>query len=291
MVSSHLIPLIIAGVTASGKSKAAIELAEGHDGEIICADSRQFYAFMRIGTASPSDEDLKRVPHHGFNIINPAEKKLNAGFFVDFARKTILDCQKRGKRPILVGGTGLYLRALRYGLFDVPPSDKNLVSHLEKRADQDGLALLYNELIAIDEALASSIRPEDRYRIIRALEIFHQTKVAPSKLRQSFLNKNSTLNAHWAIKSVEKSTYDARLKERVNAMIDAGLIDEAISLRERLSPDSWALTVMGYEEALRYVDGLLSKDEMLARIFIRHRQYAKRQRNWFKRETFYRWHI
>src|SRR5688572_25955322 len=127
MVRSSLTPLVLAGPTASGKSSLALGLAKKHHGEIICADSRQFYARMAIGTARPSDDDMKAVAHHGYGILDPKTDKIDAGFFVDFAKRTIADVQARHKRPILVGGTGLYIRALHYGLRDVPKSQKSIV--------------------------------------------------------------------------------------------------------------------------------------------------------------------
>ena len=126
MVRSHLVPLIIAGPTGSGKSSLALSLAKKYGGEIICADSRQFYAGMEIGTACPSKEDLKAIPHHGYGLLDPELEKMNAGAFFRFADQKIEAIKKRGKRPILVGGTGLYLRAFYYGLKDVPPSQKSV---------------------------------------------------------------------------------------------------------------------------------------------------------------------
>ena len=111
MVSPYLTPLVVAGPTASGKSGLALKLALKHGGEIICADSRQFYKFMRIGTASPSDEEMSLVPHHGYNIVDPRSHKIDSGFFIDFVKKQVNLLQERKVKPIIVGGTGLYLRA------------------------------------------------------------------------------------------------------------------------------------------------------------------------------------
>lgn len=287
MVSSHLRPIIIAGPTGSGKSSLALELAERHDGEIICADSRQFYRSMEIGTASPSVEEKNRIAHHGFNSFDPSTTKIDAGFFVEFAHEKIRECQARHKRPIIVGGTGLYLRSLRYGLSDVPPSDKNLIAELEAEVDAKGLPAIYEELSLIDPESVKQIMASDRYRIVRALEIYRKTGVLPSSLRKSFKGP-SNFRAHWVQKL--GNTDCEPLKRRVLKMIEEGLVAEACSLRGFLPADHWALQVMGYEEALEYFDGLISKDQMIERIFIRHRQYAKRQRTWFKRES-YTWQI
>jgi tRNA dimethylallyltransferase len=284
-------PLVIAGPTAGGKSALAMKMAEEHHGEIICADSRQFYAGMSIATACPGEEDMRIVKHHGYGIIDPACEKIDAGFFVNFAHKTIEKIQKRKKRPILVGGTGLYLRALYYGLQDVPKASEQQRNELALRCDREGLWKLYQELLNIDEDVKTTIKPTDRYRILRALEIYYVTGKKPSVLRKSFKNVKPQLHAHWVYKKPLKEILMEKIRQRVDMMFQAGLIDEAKSLRARLSPGHWALTVMGYEEVFLFLDGKLSLDEAKEKIVIRHRQYAKRQYTWFNKESFYRFII
>jgi len=281
-------PLVIAGPTASGKSKLALRLAAKFNGEIICADSRQFYAGMAIGTACPSNEEQAMIPHHGYGMLDPQSQRMDAGCFVKFAREKIDEINKRGKRPILVGGGGLYLRALRYGLNDVPPSDKNVAQALKSQVKILGVNHLYNELKRIDEDTAHLIKPEDSYRITRALEIFRITNEKPSQLRQSFFSDVVSLGAHWVYKKPDKAALLLTLTRRAQEMFDGGLIDEAANLRERLPADHWVLSVMGYQEALQLVDKKLSKDQAIERTVIRHRQYAKRQYTWFNKEKFYR---
>lgn len=290
MVSSHVMPLIIAGSTGSGKSALALRLALKFNGEIICADSRQFYSHMCIGTASPSAHERALVPHHGFNIVDPRQRKIDAGFFVSFAHDAIVSCQKRGKRPIVVGGTGLYLRALRYGLHDVPQSDKAVLARLEEECETRGLHQLYEELALVDPASVQLILPQDRYRIVRALEIYRKTGLPPSALRKSFSARKSLIKAHWLLKLAPPDSFEERLKERVISMLDEGLVEEACQLRALLPEGHWALKVMGYEEALAFNDGLLDKAMLIEKIFIRHRQYARRQRKWFRNEG-YHWQI
>ncbi|HXW60926.1 MAG TPA: tRNA (adenosine(37)-N6)-dimethylallyltransferase MiaA, partial [Myxococcota bacterium] len=212
MVSSHLTPVIIAGATGSGKSSLALSMALKFDGEIICADSRQFYRFMQIGTASPNEEERALIPHHGFNIVDPLSKKVDAGFFVTFALTAIARCHEQRKRPITVGGTGLYLRALRYGLNDVPQSDKTIASSLEKECNERGLAAMYEELATIDPSSMRLIMPNDRYRVLRALEIYRKTKTLPSALRTSFSLKKPVIHAHWLLKHGEMENYEAGLR-------------------------------------------------------------------------------
>jgi tRNA dimethylallyltransferase len=291
MVSSHLSPLIIAGPTGSGKSALALKLALRYNGEIICADSRQFYKFMAVGTASPSLQDQSLVPHHGFNFVDPREQKIDAGFFITFAQQHIALIHARQKRPIIVGGTGLYLRALRFGLSDVPRSDPALINKLEQECELLGLANLYKQLQNFDPQSTEKIKISDKYRIIRALAIARQTNKKPSELRQSFTEKDAKISAHWLLKLADKANYEQKLKSRIETMFQEGLLEEAKYLREILSPTHWALDVMGYKEALLYLDNKLTYDQTVQQILIRHRQYAKRQATWFRRESFYKFNI
>jgi tRNA dimethylallyltransferase len=291
VVRSHLMPVIIAGPTASGKSALAMKWALEHEGEIICADSRQFYAGMSIGTAAPCEEDLKKVVHHGYGIIDPHNQKIDAGFFVSFARKKILEVQQHNKRPIVVGGTGLYLRSLYYGISDVPASDPKLTAYITQRCDALGLDASYAELKNLDPETASGIEPKDRYRISRALEIYYLTGQKPSELRVSFAGGAPKLVAHWIYKKPAKEALLKSLKDRVVHMFANGLVDEALQLKNRLAHDHWALKVMGYQEALLMADGAMTLEQAIERTFIRHRQYAKRQYTWFNKEQFYRFVI
>ena len=242
---------------------------------------------MRIGTASPSDEEMGLVVHHGYNFVDPRDQKIDAGFFIDFVTKHVNLLQKRDIRPIIVGGTGLYLRALRFGLSDVPRSDPHIINLLEQECEEHGLDSLYERLGILDSQSASIIKKSDKYRIIRALAIWHQTKAKPSSLRQSFLEKKPQIKAHWLLKVVEKISLEERIRIRVNAMFNWGFLEEAQALRSILGPHHWALLVMGYKEALLYSDKIISYENMIDQIIIRHRQYAKRQVKWFKQEDFY----
>lgn len=287
----HLIPLVIAGPTASGKSSIALDLAERNDAEIICADSRQLYRGMAIGTACPTDDERARVVHHGYGSIDPAHEKMDAGAFVNFAQRMIHDVTARKKRPILVGGTGLYLRSLYYGLGDVPKTDASITDELYARALREGVAPLFQELAALDPDSVLTIKSTDTYRIVRALEIYAVTGRKPSTVRQSFKEGTSKLRAHWVYKKPDRAALIKRIEDRVAAMFDHGLIDEAKELRARLPQNHWALSVMGYDEALQVLDGKMSLEDAKIKTAIRHRQYAKRQFTWFNKESFYRFVI
>ena len=191
MVSQNLMPIVIAGATGSGKSSLALHLALKHNGEIICADSRQCYKYMSIGSAAPSVDEQKLVPHHGYGILDPLNEKMDAGLFVKLTNSYIHDIQKRGKRPIIVGGTGLYLRSLRYGIIDLPNNNHLIRKMLEEECLTLGLDKMYEKLKQIDEDSALNIKTNDKMRILRALEIFLLTNKKPSLLRTNFKQARS----------------------------------------------------------------------------------------------------
>lgn len=281
-------PLVIAGPTGSGKSSLAIKLALAHKGEIICADSRQCYQFMSIGSACPSVEDKKRVVHHGYEMLDPRHEKMSTGFFVEWVKKTSLAIQEKGKRPIIVGGTGLYLRALRYGVIYIPHRNEEIIKKLEEECERLGLASMYKKLSLIDSESALNIMPNDKLRILRALEIYSLTQEKPSKLRQSFKNKKPIFKAHWLLLKPQRDTLKENLKKRVEAMFAQGLIEEAIHLKTILPLGHWALETMGFKEAILYSENKITLEEAMEQTLIKHRQYAKRQFTWFNKEDFYK---
>lgn len=278
-------PIIIAGPTASGKSHKALQLALEVDGEIICADSRQIYSHMAIGTAGPTADEVKAVPHHGFARVDP-DCDYNAGQFIKDTDKYISEVIARGKTPILVGGTGLYLRSLRYGLSDVPPQDLAIRQQLVEQKNVRGLSYLYAKLVDVDPKAAQKIASNDELRIIRALEIVQLTGNKPSELRKSHGQK-PRLSAQWILLFPSKDWLQKRIEIRVRLMFDQGLIKEAVNLRDHIKRKVFLLKTMGYEEALLCHDGIITKNEAISRTIIRHRQYAKRQMTWFKKEDWW----
>ncbi len=287
MVSQTLRPLIIAGATGSGKSKLALKLALKFNGEIVCADSRQCYKYMAIGSAAPSLQELALVPHHGYGILDPCIQKMDVGFFINFTNQIIKDIQARKKRAIIVGGTGLYLRALRYGIIDLPQKDETLRLKLDMECENFGLKAMYEKLYLIDAESAKNIMPTDKFRILRALEIFLLTQKKPSNLRTNFSETQVKLKAHWFLLKTDKINLYQNLEKRIITMFDSGFLEEAVSLRKRLPTNHWALNTMGFREALLYADKKISFEQALNLILISHRQYAKRQATWFKKENFY----
>lgn len=278
-------PIVIAGPTGSGKSALALRWAKQLGGEIICADSRQVYSGMRIGTAGPSDAECEAVPHHGFGVIDPA-CDYDAGAFVHDATHWIKAIQNRQNLPMLVGGTGLYLRCLRYGLSDVPAQDPKVRAELEAKRSELGLAHLHAELERVDPMSAKTIHPNDAVRILRALEIFKITKTPASQLRSSHAVTIEDDKRYYLL-VCPKDWLNERLWTRCKAMFEQGLVDETQQLLFKLPQDHPRLSTMGYFEAMQVLLGNMTLPSAIERTFIRQRQYAKRQMTWFLRETWW----
>lgn len=279
-------PIVIAGPTGSGKSAYALKLAAQVGGEIVCADSRQVYQGMVIGTASPSDEEKALVAHHNYNVIDPHDR-YDAGRFVSDTDRVVTEISARGRVPILVGGTGLYLRCYRFGLSDVPESDPMLRKALQARLEREGASALYEELCALDAETAQKISPNDAFRILRALEIITLSQNKVSTLRKSHFDAPRA-EAQWLLLHPERKALNQALLARTEQMFKDGLVEEAVALRERLSdPEHALLQTIGYQESLAYVDGICTVDEAIERTFIRTRQYAKRQTTWFQKESWW----
>jgi len=279
-------PIVIAGPTGSGKSDLAMQLALRLGGELVCADSRQFFDGMQIGSAGPTPEELKKVPHHLFGVIAP-KSAFDAGSFVEAADRAVAEISSRNKVPILVGGTGLYLRAWRYGLSDVPAKDDNIRRRLNSEIEQLGKKALHDRLRAFDEVSAAQISENDQVRIVRALEIIELTQKKPSDLRVSHASVEPRVNAKWVLLFPEKGWLSERLAIRVRQMYDKGLVDEAVALEKRLPAEHPLLRTMGFEEAIALAHGRSSKEEAIATTLRRHVSYAKRQMTWFKKETWW----
>lgn len=281
--------VVIAGPTASGKSKTAIELAEMFDAEIVSADSMQVYKFMDIGTAKPPKEDRARIKHHIIDIANPDEN-YTAAQFKDDASKAIEDIHKRGKNIFIVGGTGLYIKALTKGLFKGPSKDEGLRKEFKKLSEEKGRDYLYAILKEVDPVAASKIHPNNEVRIIRALEVYHSANkpISSFQMEHGFIEEPyETLQI--GIAKERKILYQD-IETRVDNMIDAGLIDEVKKLiKMGYSPELKPMQALGYKEANNYLDGILNFDDMLKEIKKNTKRYAKRQFTWFRKETDIKW--
>jgi tRNA dimethylallyltransferase len=282
-----LLPVIV-GPTASGKSAVAIAVAELLDGEIVSADSRQVYDRLVIGTAQPTAEERRRVPHHMVGIL-PLKADLPAGEYATSARACILDIYGRGKIPIVVGGSGLHIRAIIDGLFDGPGADPELRNALEARFRAEGMSVLMDELARVDPVTAAAIDPTKPRRVIRALEVYRSTGVPLSVLQATPPPPPPFRAAQFGLNWPRQELYD-RINRRCIRMIASGLIGEVASLRdEGCDPTLNALNTVGYKETFRLLRGEISPEDHL-RIFQQNsRRYAKRQLTWFRVDSRIAW--
>jgi tRNA dimethylallyltransferase len=275
------IPLIF-GPTGVGKTAVALGVAQELHGEIISADSRGFYRGLEVGTAKPTAEQRRLVPHHLLDIRSPEERADVMEFRRDVAR-LIAEIRSRAKLPLVVGGSTLYIQALIGKLFPGPQADLTLRRRLLARP----LPELYIRLKEVDPRLAEKIKPQDRQRLVRALEVYELTGRPLSELQRqseqfpySFFNVGLTM---------DRRVLYRQLDERVARMIEDGLIEEARQLKERLTPETPAYRTIGYEESFAYLEGRLSLKETIALIKRNTHHLAKRQLTFFKRIPDVRW--
>lgn len=280
--------LAICGPTGVGKTKVSIEIAKEFSGEIINFDSQQFYRELTIGTGKPGPSEQEGIPHHLFDVAT-LEEEMTAGKFVELADPLIREISERGNLPILVGGTGLYLRALEYGLFKVE-IDKSLREELKEKA-KENLGRLYEELARLDPEYARKIHPHDRVRILRALEVIYSTgKPFSAFHRESpfFKNKRYPL-LKLGLNLPRKELY-AKINARVESMLDAGWLEEVKTLRDKYGKEIFTkIKAIGYKTLLKVLEGELSLDEAKRIIQRDTRRYAKRQLTWFRRDPDLEW--
>lgn len=284
MVSDKPIEIcFLLGPTASGKSSAGLRLAEMVEGEIVSVDSMQVYRGMNIGTAKPSAEQLREVPHHLIDVVEASES-FSAARFVELAGEAIGEIHGRGKRVLAVGGTALYAKALAEGLFDGPGSNAQLRRELKDRAARVGSEVLHYELAQVDPQAAEKIHRNDLRRIVRALEVFELTGAPISGLQQQFGRANPAYRCRYVCLRREREDLRSRINSRVKQMIQAGLVEEVQTLLAAAGGLSMqARQGLGYQEITAHLAGEMSLDEATERIKINTRQFAKRQMTWFRR--------
>ncbi len=271
--------LILAGVTCSGKTALALDLAERFDAEIVGADSRQIYAGMAVGTAAPSLEERARVPHHLVGFLDPHERYSAARFATD-ALAAIRAIHARGKRAIVVGGTGFYVRALAGDVRLSGAYDEALRTRLAHEARVHPPEVLHAWLAARDPERAAAVKPSDRYRIARALEIALAPRVPAAREAERASLRDAGFPYLKIALDVARVEIDARISARVSAMLDAGLVAEA----ERIGGDAVAADAVGYPQALAYLAGWSTHAELAASLARATRRYARRQVTWFRQE-------
>jgi len=276
--------VVVLGPTATGKSALGLLLAERLDGEIVNADALQVYRGLDIGTAKPTPEERARVPHHLLDVADPAER-FSAGELSRRARLAIADIRVRERRPIVVGGSGLYLRALLEGISPVPPGDPEVRRRLLGRLEEEGLPALHAELGRRDPTTAARLPPGDTQRVLRALEVAEATGRALSEWIARRPYGAARLGAvRLGLTLPRALLYDA-IARRVARMVERGWVDEVERLLSGgLSPAAPAFQAIGYREIARHVEGHWSLERALEETVRATRRYAKRQLTWFRKE-------
>lgn len=285
------LPLVIlTGPTAVGKTKLSVELAKAIDGEIISADSMQVYRGMDIGSAKVTPAEMQGVPHHLIDEFEPQEE-FHVVRFQEYAKKYIHEICSRGKIPILVGGTGFYIQAVLYDIdFTENGSDTSYRDSLQKIADTQGAEVLHQMLREVDSKSADLIHANNVKRVIRALEFYHETGQKISEHNEAEREKESPYQFVYFVLNDERETIYANIDQRVDQMIEQGLIHEVQSLRERgCTRDLVSMQGLGYKEILDYLDGIFSLEEAIRILKRDTRHFAKRQLTWFRRERDVTW--
>ncbi|HEY7317851.1 MAG TPA: tRNA (adenosine(37)-N6)-dimethylallyltransferase MiaA [Candidatus Binatia bacterium] len=281
--------VIVLGPTAVGKSQVAQELAERLHGEIINADSQQFYRQLDIGTAKPSIDARQKIAHHLIDVVDP-DDEFNVARFRELATAIIEDIQKRGKQAIVCGGTGLYIKALTRGLFVGPARESGIRAELTLKAQRHGLSSLYEQLKQVDPSAISWIHPNDRQRIIRALEVY----VSTGKPMSEWQKKHGFSETFFHTLKIGLDRQRAELYHLINRrcdqMIEAGLIDEVRGLLARgYSLDLSPLRSIGYRHVGLFLLGQLSREQAVFEMKRDTRRLAKRQLTWFRGDREVRW--
>jgi tRNA dimethylallyltransferase len=281
--------IVIQGATASGKTDLAVRLAEEIGGEIVNADSMQVYRGMDVGTAKPSRELRERVPHHLVDVVDPDEP-FSAADFLEQADRAIAEIRGRGRNVVVVGGTGLYIRALLGGLVDAPSGDVELRKSLDEELRTKGLDGMLAELAKVDPETAALLHVNDGVRIPRALEVWRLTGVPVSRLRRQHAFLEDRYSALKIGISVGRDELYRRIDLRVDRMIKEGLVAEVESLlSEGYSRDLKSMRSLGYREIAAFLAGEMPLDEAVSLVKRDTRRYAKRQATWFNKDFAIQW--
>jgi len=274
---------VILGPTASGKTELSLALAEKFAGEIVNCDSVALYREFDIGTAKPSLAERARAPHHLFDYVAPTQD-VTAGEYARQARQVLAEIRSRRHLPIVVGGTGLYLRALLDGLFRGPERSEDLRERLRERAANRGSGYLHNLLRRLDGVAAGRVHPNDVPKLIRAIEVCLTSRQKMSELWEQGRDPLRGFRILRLGLDPERAVLYERINERAGRMFEGGLIDETKKLMEKYGASARPLVSLGYKQAAQYLRGELTREQALGAAQQAHRNYAKRQMTWFRKE-------
>ncbi len=290
MVRSNVKVVSVVGPTASGKTSLGLALADRLGGEIVSADSVQVYRLLDVGSAKPTPMELAAAPHHLIDVVDPDEPYTAADFARD-AAAAIHDIASRGRVPLVVGGTTLYVRALLHGLCPAPPGDEAIRRQLAERARDEGWPALHAELRQLDPDAAARIHPNDRIRIERALEVVLSTGAPITRIQEDHAFGGGEFDSLQIGLRLAREVLYERIDRRVLQMFDSGWIEEVESLLERgYDADLKPLQAIGYRDVVRLVRGELDREEAVRRIQRDTRRFAKRQLTWLRKEPDVIWH-
>lgn len=278
--------LIIAGPTSVGKSDISVSLAKRLNGEIISTDSMQIYKYMDIGSAKITKEEMQEIPHYLIDFLDPKEE-FSVSEFKDLAKEKIEDIQSRGKLPILVGGTGLYINSIICNMnFTESEKDEEYRAYLYDLAKEKGNEYVHNMLYDIDKESYKSIHYNNLKRVIRALEVYKTTNKPFSSFKEDENNiYESPYNIYYYVLNMDREKLYNRINKRVDIMLEKGLLEEVKSLKDMgLTEDMQSMKGIGYKELLYYLDGKISFEESIEKIKQGSRNYAKRQLTWFRKD-------
>ena len=275
--------IVVIGPTSVGKTKMGVELAKVFNGEVISGDSMQIYKDMDIGTAKPSKEEMQGITHHLIDFVEPNQRYSVAEFKKD-AESAIEEILEKGKTPIVVGGTGLYVDSLIYGIeYQDIELDEKYRQELEERVEKEGLEKLYEEAQKIDPQAMEKISVNDKKRILRVLEIYKST--GKNKTEQEIESRKKGVKYDYKVFAInwDRQLLYERINKRVDIMIEQGLIQEVEQLLKKYDEFPTAMQGLGYKEVVEYLQGITTKEEMIEKLKMETRRYAKRQITWFKK--------
>lgn len=291
MNNSKSIPLIVVvGPTASGKTSLGVEIAKRYNGEVVSADSMQIYKYMDIATAKPAEQEMQGIPHHLIGFLSP-EKPFSVADYTLLAKERILEISSRGKTPVIVGGTGLYVSSLLNNIeFSQSSADKNLRAELAEIAKRDGAEGLLELLAEFDISSAERLSEQKNVkRIIRAIEIYKTTGVTMTEsLEKSKSSKPPYNDVRIGLRASDRQFLYSRINSRVDIMLNNGLIDETKKIMD-MNLGQTAKMAIGYKELMPYLEGKITLKEAVEKLKMETRRYAKRQLTWFRRDEKINW--